>query len=282
MYLKLKKTAQKLLHSWLYQQTRSRAFFTIWGLAIQEFRVAFAQFFTWKSPIRSFLRVLKYMIWAMARLGMGRSIRVSYAFTAEDRLIESILKPIITQPGFYVDVGCNEPRFISNTFLLYRRGWRGICIDANTRLIQKFQFIRPRDKAIVALINTEKKILEFNELENNVLSTADNAHLEEGLAIGQKIIKKHIITTQTLTEILDKYKAPTQFDLLSLDIEGYDLKALQSLDFRKYQPRLIVVEADDFDPENPQIHPIYTFLKNQKYTLIGSILTNLYFISSPR
>ena len=31
--------------------------------------------------------------------------------------------------GFYVDVGCFHPKKHSNTYFLYKRGWRGVNID---------------------------------------------------------------------------------------------------------------------------------------------------------
>jgi hypothetical protein len=31
--------------------------------------------------------------------------------------------------GFFVDVGCFHPLFYSNTWKLYKKGWRGVNID---------------------------------------------------------------------------------------------------------------------------------------------------------
>src|SRR5687767_11201625 len=55
--------------------------------------------------------------------------------------------------GNYVDVGCNAPLRYSNTFDLYKRGWRGIAIDANPELIEKYRAVRPEDVAVVAAIS---------------------------------------------------------------------------------------------------------------------------------
>jgi len=275
---KLKRFGQKHLQGMLYGKASSRAVFTILGLAWREFRASFPQFFSWSSPVSSFFRSVKYALLALARIPLGRSVRLSYAYTGEDRIIESILKPLITQNGFYVDIGCNDPRFISNTFLLYRRGWRGICVDANETLIRKHKKIRPRDKAMFALISNEVKEMEFVELTNNVLSSTDPRHLNEWINQGQKVVRKKIIQTKTLTKVLDELQAPFAFDLLSIDIEELDLLALQSLDFKRYQPKLIVVEAEDFDAENPKQHPVYLLLSGKGYHLAGSILTNLYFL----
>jgi hypothetical protein len=275
---RLKKFGQKHFKELLYGKASSRAVFTVLGLSLREFKASFPQFFSWSSPISSFFRCVKYALLALARIPLGRSVRLSYAYTGEDRIIESLLKPLITENGFYVDIGCNDPRFISNTFLLYKRGWRGICVDANESLIKKHKKIRPRDKAMSALISNEEKEMEFVELTNNVLSSTDSRHLTEWINQGQKVVSKKIIRTKTLTQVLDELQAPSSFDLLSIDIEELDLMALQSLDLKKYQPKLIVVEAEDFDAENPKQHPIYHLLSGQGYHLAGYILTNLYFL----
>lgn len=276
----LKILVTRHLGYYLYQKAYTRAVFTILGLALKELRVSFRQFFTWRSPVFSFLRVVKYAFWACFRVFMGRSVRVSYAYTGEDRIIESLLKPFITYNGFYVDVGCNHPRFISNTFLLYRRGWRGICIDANAALIKKYRYIRPRDEAVCALVSDKKEEKEFVELTNNVLSSVETEHLEDWQSKGQQVIAKHRMQTCTLTEILDKNNAPAMIDILSVDVEGYDWEALRSWDFERYIPRMIVVEADDFDAATPDKHYIYQFLIQKNYVFKGSILTNLYFMQT--
>ncbi len=239
------------------------------------------QFFSWAAPVDSALRVLKYGLVALVRLPLGRSVRLSYGYTGEDRLLESLLKSLITYNGFYVEVGSNEPRFISNTFLLYRRGWRGICIDPNEELIGKHRRIRPRDRAVCAFVAHETQPLNFIQLSNNVLSTADPQYVPQFLAAGQQIVGTRQVQPRSLTSILVAEQAPAQFDLLAVDAEEFDLSVLQSLDFQRFRPRLVMVEADDFDPAQPQQHPIFQLLVAQNYVFKGSILTNLYFMSQP-
>jgi hypothetical protein len=264
----------------IQQKAIVRAFYLNGGLAWQEIQVSRRQFFTWRSPVRSVLRVLKYAFLGFLRIFLGRSIKLSYAYTGEDRLIESLLNVPFGYQGFYVEVGCNEPRFISNTFLFYRRGWRGVCVDANERLIRKFGYIRPCDKAVCALVSDEFKTLEFIEFTNNVLSTADTTVVSDILANDQQIIRCNAMQTQTLTKILEDCHVPQDFDFLSVDAEEFDLQVLRSLDLRRFRPRLIIAEAEDFQPNNPASHPIYQYLTQNSYHLKGFILKNLYFVKS--
>lgn len=276
----VRELVQRYLYKQLYQSARSRAYFTLLGQILKEARVSGKQFFSWSSPLSSSVRVLKYVLVALVRLPLGRSVRLSYGYTGEDRLLESLLKPLITYSGFYVEVGSNEPRFISNTFLLYRRGWRGICIDPNEELIKKHRRIRPRDQAVCAFVSHEPQALEFIEFSNNVLSTADPLYVPQYVEEGQTIRAIRQVQPRTLTEILVTQNAPAEFDLLTIDAEEFDFSILKSLDFSKFRPRLIMVEAEDFNPNQPDTHVIFQFLLERDYLFKGSLLKNLYFMQN--
>ena len=51
----------------------------------------------------------------------------TYSMIGEDLFVDWFFKK--KKIGFYVDVGCYHPLQLSNTYLLYKRGWSGINID---------------------------------------------------------------------------------------------------------------------------------------------------------
>ncbi|HSZ71956.1 MAG TPA: FkbM family methyltransferase [Cytophagaceae bacterium] len=271
-----KRIAQRIFSDQLYKSAYSRAIFTSTGIFIQETKVCFTQFFTWRYPWTIFY-ALHHWFNSLARVFAGRSARISYAHTGEDRIIDSLLKPIITQKGFYVEVGCNEPIFISNTFSLYKKGWTGICIDANATLIKKYARLRPRDMAIAALVSDENALRDYFVYTNNVLSSTEQMNIDVQTEPGFELVEKQRLQTQSLTEILDRCQAPLTFDLLSVDAEEHDLQVLKSLNFSKYSPALIVIESETLDPSYPQSDLIVQFLTGKGYSFEGSILKNLYF-----
>jgi len=275
--MKIKSVAQRIFHKQLYKSAYSRAVFTSIGIFLQEAKVCFSQFFTWRYPF-SFFSAFYQLHLSWFRLLAGRSARISYAHTGEDRLIDAILKPIITQKGFYVEVGCNEPIFISNTFSLYKRGWHGICIDANEKLIKKYARLRPKDIAISALVSNEKIIRDYFICANNVLSSTEQMNIDIKDEPGFEVVQTQQLEPESLTEILDRCKAPSIFELLSVDAEEHDLQVLQSLDFTKYAPKLIVVESETFDPSKPKDDLIYQLVMSKGYSFEGSVLKNLYFL----
>lgn len=261
---------------YLYRRSYSRAFFTLYGLVIKECRVSFTQFFTWRYPVRTFFRTLGILSTSLLRLILGRSLKFSYSFTGEDRILESLIKSRITNSGFFVDVGCNHPIFLSNSYLFYRRGWRGICVDANEKLIHKYKYYRPKDRAVCALVSDTREMRTFYHLTNNVLSTTEPTILKPYLDQGQTFHTSSMEPTP-LTDILDKNRAPLQFDILSIDTEEHDFNVLKSLDLTKYIPTIIIIEVENFNPTDPMTNPVVSFLKSRDYTLEGFILTNLYF-----
>lgn len=67
----------------------------------------------------------------------------SYSQEGEDRLLDRYFGNRAN--GFFVDVGAHHPHRFSNTYLFYKRGWRGINIDAMPDSMKAFKSMRPRD-----------------------------------------------------------------------------------------------------------------------------------------
>ena len=69
--------------------------------------------------------------------------KVSYSYGGIDSIVNYIFK---SQPsGIYIDVGCGHPIKNNNTYLLYKKGWRGVNIDVDSKNIKIFNYARPRD-----------------------------------------------------------------------------------------------------------------------------------------
>jgi len=275
--MSIKDFIKNKLHKSLYNSAYSRSLYSLFGIVIKEIQVSFKQFFTWKYPIRSFFRTFTIVFSSLMRLLFGRSLKYSFAFTGEDRIIEGIVKPIINKPGYYVDVGCNHPKFLSNTYGLYRKGWTGICIDPNEQLIKKYAYYRPKDIAVAALISNEVEERTFYYAENDVLSTTEESNLSEISRLGLSY-HTNKLSTNTLTAVLLENKAPREFDVLSIDAEEHDFKVLISLDFEIFCPKLIIVEDETFCFSSHSDNEFVKFLASKNYIMTGYVLTNAYFV----
>jgi FkbM family methyltransferase len=207
---------------------------------------------------------------------------LSFAQTGEDQIIKYLLKLYFGNPrnGFYVDLGCNHPVICSSTFSLYVKGWRGIVIDANPDLIQLFKRTRSHDIAVQAAVSDRQKEVVYKQFEMHQLNTIDDVFFEdrehEYARAGQQIMQ-----TRTLQDILnEKLPEGQEIDLLCVDVEGEDFRAIRTLDFRKYRPKLICIEIYPWALNQIHLHPVHLFLSKKEYTLVNFATYNAYFIDN--
>jgi FkbM family methyltransferase len=72
---------------------------------------------------------------------------------------------------------------------------------------------------------------------------ADENHIRKGSKIQKNIIPYEIqVPARTLTSILDECQV-NEIDFFSLDVEGFELNVLKGLDFNKYRPKYMLIEA---------------------------------------
>ncbi|MCX2716543.1 FkbM family methyltransferase [Helicobacter sp. MIT 21-1697] len=93
------------------------------------------------------------------------------------------------------------------------------------------------------------------------------------------LVEKIPMPVKKLEQILDEYLLPNQhrIDFLNIDVEGLDLEVLQSNNWLKYRPGIILVESWESDFENIYNNKIYTFLATQGYKLCAKTLNTLIF-----
>ena len=182
----------------------------------------------------------------------------------EDLVVADLTKNI--KNGFYVDAGCYHPLHLNNTYLLYKRSWNGINIDISEFSIKLFDYLRPNDFNInSAVSNSEKEILFYYQKKLSQLSTIKKEISTERM---QGSIKEKKIRSLTLNSIINESKFKNrQIDFLNIDIEGADLEALKSLDFRIYDPKIICIEIIEKNIINSEI---YKFLNDLNYRKIWS------------
>ncbi len=188
----------------------------------------------------------------------------TYSMDGEDLVILDYFKN--KKEGFYVDVGCYHPIHRNNTFLLYKKGWKGINIDIHSFSIKLFNYLRPKDLNYNFAVSDKIELINmYFQKELSQLSTIDYNQAKKSL---QGQIKEKKIQAYTLDEIF-KFSnlEDKKIDLLDIDVEGADSKVLKSLSFEKFQPELICVEVHD---KNLKESETFKLLNNLDYELIWS------------
>jgi len=165
---------------------------------------------------------------------------VSYAQNCEDVVLWRALKDV--DRGFYVDCGAYHPTHHSVTRAFYDRGWRGINVEPLPALIRKFDEQRISDfNVAVALSDKSAEAVDFYEVADTGLSTLDPQLARQHDKTGF-ITSKIAVATVTLSQVLDEV-SPAAIHFLKVDVEGAERLVLSGLDFNRYRPWIIVVEA---------------------------------------
>jgi FkbM family methyltransferase len=232
-----------------------------------------------RNSIQSFMPP---SLWRMFKYIRGRWFtstysRPSYSQEGEDIVLERFIGDQRT--GFYVDIGAHHPARFSNTYKLYKLGWRGINVDAAPGSMALFKKLRPRDINIETAVGKNSEKLTFYVFEDNALNTFEKELATERVGPKSKIRKEVSMTTVSLAELLDKYlPANTPIDILSVDVEGFDDVVLQSNDWSRYQPAYILVECiHALTLGETSAAPIYILLSSHGYQIVAKTKTNLIF-----
>lgn len=199
----------------------------------------------------------------------------SYSLEGEDRIVNMFFGN--KKNGSYVDIGAHHPFRFSNTYLFYKKGWRGVNVDADKNAINLFRRDRKDDVNIVSAVGIasgSKKLYQFND---PALNTFDRKYSKHYQQIGYKQTGVVRLKIRKLSEILKRYSFNNDvIDFMSVDVEGSELDVLKSNNWDKYRPQLIIVEVfnvDDFNSANT--NEITVYLKSKKYKLFVKTLSNL-------
>ena len=157
----------------------------------------------------------------------------------EDLILLTIFHCLGIKRPSYLDIGCYDPFVISNTALLYLRGSCGINVDINPDSIARFRRHRPDDINIVAGVGPDRGKLPFYFHSHALSAGSFVRDLIEPHGIEQQID----VDVITLDDIVNEHARGTFPDLLSIDIEGFDLPVLKSFDFSKTAPKVIICEG---------------------------------------
>ncbi len=195
----------------------------------------------------------------------------SYSQDGEDVVLASFFEGKKGYRGFFVDVGAHHPVRFSNTWMLYRKGWRGINIDPTPGSMRRFRWLRSQDVNLEIGVGGESSQLTFYCFNEPALNTFDPILAQQrNTGKPYRIIKEVRVPIEPLRNILDKHlPANQQIDFFTIDVEGLDLEVLRSNDWTRYAPSFVLVEDTEFKPERTGDSDIYKFLKDKGYEIVA-------------
>jgi len=163
---------------------------------------------------------------------------VSYAQNFEDVMLWRALQHV--DKGRYVDVGAQDPVADSVSQAFYERGWRGLHVEPSAQYARKLREARPDETVIEAAAASKTGHLEFFEIADSGLSTADAKiaarHQKSGFTV-----KKVVVPCVTLDPVLERAGAEVHW--LKIDVEGFEREVLAGWRASAVRPWIVLIES---------------------------------------
>jgi FkbM family methyltransferase len=209
--------------------------------------------------------------------------QVSYSQAGEDVVVDSLLQGVgIIQPT-YLELGTNHPKFGNNTYKFYRRGCHGVLVEADPSLIFRIRRTRPRDIVLNVGVGVgDQRSMKFYVFPCSAHNTFDGQEaLARDRSENMRIKAILDIPLQTVNAIIAKHFSRVP-DFLSIDVEGFDLAVLKSLDFEKHPIPIICAETCLFSENHikQKDHAIEIFLATKGYFVYADTYINTIFVNT--
>ena len=191
--------------------------------------------------------------------------------------------------GVFLEAGANDPIKLSQTYLLEQQGWTGILIDPVPSCCEALRRVRTRSHVFQNALGgpqhrgklrlrvpegcselTHAVVDDSGASGSEIQAVASVAERRFEAAAGDEIIEAGFMT---IDEAL-KIAGFDRLDYLSLDLEGFELPALQGLDFSHMRPRVVIIEDR---LENLSRH---RFMLQQRYKLVRRNGSNNWYLPS--
>lgn len=208
----------------------------------------------------------------------------SYSQRGEDLIVVSLLGDRIKdlkKKLAYLDIGANDPVKLSNTYLLHSKyGLRGGLVEANPTLITQLKRERKGDIVLNVGLSDKNGSLPFYIMESDVLSTFDYKAAQEMERMGASRIRSKIdVPVVTFTEVVKKHFNSKCPYIVSIDTEGHEMTILNSIDFDRYRPYIMIVETMNFESGEKE-DEIINFLLSKNYCVAADTSINSIFVDT--
>jgi len=206
-----------------------------------------------------------------------------YSQSGEDKILFHFFSSIGKDKITYLDVGTNHPQLHNNTYLFYRNGGHGVCVEPNPKLAELIRTTRSRDVCLnVGVSFDEDRVADFYLMSSHTLSTFSK---DEAIAMNEAGVHRIESTLQiplrNINSIIRDH-FPEQVDLVSIDVEGWNEEVVRSLDLSRVRPLCLCVETLTYSENGhgEKITGINEFLLDNGYTVYADTHINTIFVDT--
>jgi|GEM_PF-1043367 len=184
----------------------------------------------------------------IAQAGKGSPVNIqapmsesrSHAQFDEDRILAEIFGE--RSDGACVEVGANDGRTGSASYLFEQRGWQCLLVEPIPELVEEIRKHRTCKVVNCAASASEGEAKFF---------VAENVEAVSGLDLSPEraawieraggTIKEIGVRTATLDSLIGE-AGFDQLDFVTIDVEGHELAVLEGFDLERHRPRIVILE----------------------------------------
>jgi FkbM family methyltransferase len=178
--------------------------------------------------------------------------------------------------GIFLETGASNGILQSNTKMYEDLGWHGLLVEPNRKRCEEAKKYRPNsiveNYAVVSSDHPTDTLLGYFEEDTYTLEAyaiEGNTLYDETGGVGWK---QHTtdpveVPAITLKKLLERHSLDgSSIHFFSLDVEGYELQALDGLDLKVNRPLYIHIEVSDLTQQRYR-----EYLEKQDYVFVESI-----------
>jgi FkbM family methyltransferase len=170
---------------------------------------------------------------------------------------------------------------MSNTYLFYQQGGRGVCVEPDPTLYALLKRMRPRDVCLNVGVGTHGAAhADFYIMTSRALNTFSRQEAEGYQGYGRQKIEQIIqVPLLPMNELISQYCKPVP-QFISIDVEGLDLEIVQSLDFNAFRPLVLCIETLTYTEDRTERKrtEIIDFVCSQGYLQYADTYINSIFV----
>ena len=180
--------------------------------------------------------------------------------------------------GTYIDIGAGHPIADNVSFWFYERGWQGIIVEPQRKLVELYARLRPRDIRVCGLVGNRCGTADFHVFDRlHGLSTTVAAFADAAAGFGEPYQTVQLPMV-SLARLCDDHNV-TSIDFLKIDVEGGEAEVLLGGDWRRHRPKVVVVEAVVPGSGEPSWEQWEPFLLSRSYRFVLFDSLNRFYVA---
>lgn len=157
--------------------------------------------------------------------------------------------------GYFVEIGAYDGYTFSNTWGLAEAGWTGLYVEPFPEIAQHCREIHKNNKVIVANYavsnfegQTELYLGPRVDFNGNYIDfpSSTTAYAPDKVTGWGNIYDPNAhmtVPVTTTNKLLKMFGVPPKFDLFVIDVEGTEIRVLNSFTWRRWKPKMIIIET---------------------------------------